>query len=129
MFDIYAIQPSLFPIELANDNVYPKCSATGALDFERLREVFHDCGLKGSAAVALLADQRDALAEIRIDGMRLHRCTSHIAVIAEPLYPVPVQVGPGRSSPGDCFRRSSTCLSVTQRMALSEEGLQRRVGF
>ena len=129
MIDIRALQPRLFPITLANDNVHPKRRATGALDFERLREVFHDCGLKGSAAVALLADQRDALAEIRIDGMRLHRCTFHIAVVAGPLYPVPVQVGPVRSSPGGCFRKSSMYLSVAQRTTLSEEGLQRRVGL
>src|SRR5262245_62725232 len=126
MFDIRAWQPSLFPITLANDNVHSKRRATGALDFERLREVFHDCGLKGSAAVALLADQRDALAEIRIDGMRLHRCTFHRAVRAGPLYPVPVQVGTVSRYPGGCFRRSSMCLSVAQRTTMSKKGLQRR---
>src|SRR4030095_5666938 len=126
MFDIRARQPSLFPIALANDNVHPKRRATGALDFERLREVFHGCGLKGSAAVALLADQRDALAEIRIDGMRLHRCPFHIAVIAGPLYPSACAGRALRSSPGGCFRRSSMHLSVAQRTTLSQEGLQRR---
>ena len=129
MFDIRAQQPRLFPIELANDNVHPKRHATGAPDFEWLREVFHGCGLQGSAAVALLADQRDALAEIRIDGMRLHRCPFHIAVIAGPLSPASVQVEPVRGSPGGCFRRSSMYLSVAQRTTLSEEGLQRRVGL
>src|SRR5262249_5723140 len=118
MFDIRARQPSLFPIELANDNVDPKRRATGAPDFERLRKIFHGCGLQGSAAVAFLTDQRDALAEIRIDGMRLHRCTFHIAVIAGPLYPAPMQVGPVRGSQGGCFRKSSRYLSVAQRTTL-----------
>ena len=69
MFDIRAQQPSLFPIELANDNVDPKRRAAGAPDFERLREIFHDGGIEGFAAAALLTDQRDRLTEIRIDGM------------------------------------------------------------
>ena len=112
MFDIRARQPSLSPIELANDNVHPKRRTTGALDFERLREIFHVCGLKSSAATALLADQRDALTEIRIDGMRLHRCPFHIAVIAVPLYPAPMQGRPVHSSQGGGFRKSSLYLSV-----------------
>ena len=37
------------------------------------------CGLKGFAAAALLTHQRDTLTEIRIDGMRLHRSTFHMA--------------------------------------------------
>ena len=93
MFDIRAWQPSLFPIELANDNADPERRTTGAPDFEWLWEVFDDGGLEDFAAAALFADQRDALAEIRIDGMRLHRCTFHIAVIAVPLHPWPVQGG------------------------------------
>jgi hypothetical protein len=127
MFDIRAQQSSLFPIELANDNVDPKRCAAGAPDFERLREIFHDGGIEGFAAAALLTDQRDRLTEIRIDGMPLHCCTFYIAVIAVPLYSSPMQGGPVRSSQDDCFSKSPMYLSVTQRTTLSGKGLQRGV--
>src|SRR5690242_59594 len=76
-FHIHAWQAGLFTVELTNDDVHFKRRATGALDLERLGEIFHDFSLEDFAATAVLTGQRDTLAEICIDGMRLHRSTFH----------------------------------------------------
>ncbi len=137
MFDIHAQQPGLFTVELANDNVNLKRRATGALDLERLGEIFHDCSLEDFAAVALLTGQRDTLTEIRIDGMRLHRSTFHTAGVralrallsrgchSSAIAPV-VCLGLAQLSRGLC-QRKLMYLSVAQRTTLSEKGLQKYV--
>src|SRR5215510_14868505 len=80
------------------------------------------CGPTGSVAATLLADQRDTLTQIRIDGIRLQRCTFSLAVTAVPLYPASRLVGTIRSSQGGCCRKSSVYLSVAQNPTLSKKG-------
>ncbi len=68
-----------FTIEWADDNSGTEQGSAGAPNFERLGEVFHIGCREGFATVTFLTGKRDSIYEIRIDDMRLHLSTFHIA--------------------------------------------------